>query len=98
MCKYCVNGRMVMCSACGRDICMDVATGDEFTRPAYVTAGGDLYCDECGAQVDIGVGPAVDCNPELIDAGEDLVEGFGEYIDLDVYRTSNPDNPETEQP
>jgi hypothetical protein len=40
------------CQDCGKEICFDCKIGDDFTRPAYITSSGDLYCDRCGSRAD----------------------------------------------
>ena len=54
MCELCeeLNGEPTSCQDCGCLICFDVEIGDDILRPAYVTASGDLYCDECGQKHD----------------------------------------------
>ena len=38
----------VSCPDCGCLVCWDCRNGDDVLRPAYATASGDLYCDQCG--------------------------------------------------
>lgn len=51
MCNLC-KGDGTYCQDCGKEICFDCKSGDDFRRPAYVTASGDLYCDRCGSRMD----------------------------------------------
>jgi uncharacterized protein with PIN domain len=43
---------MESCQNCGAMICFDEKGGDDVIRQAYVTEGGDLYCDRCGRKYD----------------------------------------------
>ena len=55
MCQLCdenPNGEYESCQDCGCLICFDEESGDDVIRPAYVTAGGDLFCDRCGRKHD----------------------------------------------
>lgn len=51
MCYLCEDDG-AYCQDCGKEICFDLEVGDDFSRPAYVTASGDLFCDRCGSAID----------------------------------------------
>lgn len=53
MCKWCEDPEGPMyCPDCTRLICLEVKAGDDFLRAAYITEGGDVFCDLCGPGYD----------------------------------------------
>ena len=52
MCELCNEEGPTGCQNCGRLICFDIEKGDDVIRPAFVTSSGDLYCDECGREME----------------------------------------------
>ena len=51
MCDFCDEDGPSVCQFCSCPVCFDVEPGDDFIRPACVTAGGDLACNKCAAEV-----------------------------------------------
>lgn len=52
MCKELCEFGTTYCCNCGKAICWDTKSVDDFSAPAAATSSGDLYCLSCAISLD----------------------------------------------